>query len=181
MLFPLACETGVTQDRVGDPSTCTVQAPHNPAPQPNFVPVSASVSRNTQSSGVSGETLTFFSLPLTRSVMSAMLSCVEAEPTMVLKWKEKWKWEAEGILHDQRTTRGAKPVWSAILHDALRYRKMCGKVPLRPLSAPGRRDHFLQILCPIIACKLAESRDFVKPQPDFIFVMPQVRCVHARR
>jgi hypothetical protein len=32
------------------------------------------VSRRTQRSGVSGGTLTFFSLPLTRSVMSAMLS-----------------------------------------------------------------------------------------------------------
>ncbi len=26
------------QDRVGTPSICTVQAPHSPAPQPNFVP-----------------------------------------------------------------------------------------------------------------------------------------------
>src|SRR5579864_5470908 len=74
MLFPPTCETGVTQERVGDPSTCTVQAPHSPAPQPNLVPVSSRVSRNTQSNGVSGETLTFFSLPLTRSVMSAILS-----------------------------------------------------------------------------------------------------------
>src|SRR5258707_1112228 len=29
----------VTQDRVAAPSTCTVQAPHSAAPQPNFVPV----------------------------------------------------------------------------------------------------------------------------------------------
>ena len=72
MFFPETCETGVEQERMGAPSACTVQAPHKPAPQPNFVPVSSSVSRSTQSSGVSGETLTFFSLPLTRSVMSAM-------------------------------------------------------------------------------------------------------------
>src|SRR5579864_2577818 len=67
------CETGVEQERIGLPSTCTVQAPHSPAPQPNFVPVSWSVSRRTQRSGVSGETETCFSLPLTRSVMSAMV------------------------------------------------------------------------------------------------------------
>src|SRR5712692_10420074 len=73
MLFPETCETGVEQERIGAPSTCTVQAPHKPAPHPNFVPVSSSVSRRTQSKGVSGETLTFFSLPFTRSVTSAML------------------------------------------------------------------------------------------------------------
>ena len=30
---------GVRQERRGSPSTCTVQAPHWPMPQPNFVPV----------------------------------------------------------------------------------------------------------------------------------------------
>jgi len=63
----------VEHDRTAAPSTCTVQAPQNPAPHPNFVPVSSSVSRNTQSSGVSGETLTLFSLPLTRNVKSAIV------------------------------------------------------------------------------------------------------------
>src|ERR1700733_7911148 len=69
-LFPATWETGVEQDRIGLPSTWIVQAPHSPAPQPNFVPVSSRVSRRTQSKGVSGETLSFFSLPLTRSAMS---------------------------------------------------------------------------------------------------------------
>src|SRR5712671_6153301 len=72
MFFPETCETGVEQERIGAPSACTVQAPHKPAPQPNFVPVSSSVSRRTQSKGVSGETLTFFSVPFTRRVISAM-------------------------------------------------------------------------------------------------------------
>ena len=40
---------GVMQERVGTPSTCTVQAPHSAMPQPNFVPVMPSTSRNTQS------------------------------------------------------------------------------------------------------------------------------------
>src|SRR5580698_10755916 len=73
--LPATCDTGVEQERIGLPSTCTVQAPHSPAPHPNFVPVSSRVSRRTHSSGVSGETLTCFSLPLTRSVMSAMKLC----------------------------------------------------------------------------------------------------------
>ena len=38
----------VTHDRVATPSMCTVQAPHSAAPQPNFVPVMPSTSRNTQ-------------------------------------------------------------------------------------------------------------------------------------
>src|SRR5579859_7335961 len=74
MLLPATWETGVEQERIGLPSTCTVQAPHKPAPQPNFVPVSSRVSRRTQRRGVSGATLTFFSLPLTRSAISAMKS-----------------------------------------------------------------------------------------------------------
>src|SRR5580698_946778 len=71
-LLPTTCETGVEHDRVAAPSTCTVHAPQRPAPQPNFVPVSSSVSRSTHSKGVSSETLTFFSLPLMRSVISAI-------------------------------------------------------------------------------------------------------------
>src|SRR5579863_3746089 len=73
-LLPATCDTGVEHDRIALPSTCTVQAPHSPAPQPNFVPVNSSVSRRTQRRGVSGETVIFFSLPLTRSVMSAMFA-----------------------------------------------------------------------------------------------------------
>jgi co-chaperonin GroES (HSP10) len=56
---------GVTQERVGAPSTCTVQAPHNVIPQPNFVPVNPSTSRSTQSNGVSPWTSTERSIPLT--------------------------------------------------------------------------------------------------------------------
>src|SRR5579864_8698172 len=74
MLLPATCDTGVEHERIALPSMCTVHAPHNPAPQLNLVPVSSSVSRRTQSRGVSGETETFFSLPLTRSVRSAMFA-----------------------------------------------------------------------------------------------------------
>ena len=45
--------TGVMHDRVARPPTWTVQAPHMPMPQPNFVPVSPTMSRITHSSGVS--------------------------------------------------------------------------------------------------------------------------------
>jgi hypothetical protein len=49
-------ETGVTQERIGSPSRCTVQAPHWAMPHPNLVPVRPSPSRRAQSSGVSGST-----------------------------------------------------------------------------------------------------------------------------
>ena len=42
-----------------------MQEPHEPIPQPNLVPVSASVSRSAQSSGVSGETSTDRAVPFT--------------------------------------------------------------------------------------------------------------------
>jgi hypothetical protein len=72
MLFPVTCDTGVEHERNAAPSTCTVHAPHNPAPHPNLVPVSCSVSRNTHNSGVSGDTVTLRSLPFTRRVKSGM-------------------------------------------------------------------------------------------------------------
>src|ERR1051325_3262043 len=65
-------ETGSTQVRVATPSRCTVQAPHWAMPQPNFVPVSPSVSRSTQRSGVSGATLTVSRLPLTVKLIGGM-------------------------------------------------------------------------------------------------------------
>src|SRR5215468_1077342 len=60
--------TGVMQDRVGLPSTCTVHAPHSARPQPNLVPVMPSTSRSTQSSGVSPSTSTLCAVPLTLMV-----------------------------------------------------------------------------------------------------------------
>src|ERR1700694_2098535 len=65
---------GVTQERVGAPSICTVQAPQSAIPQPNFVPVMPSTSRNTQSSGVSPSTSTLCALPLTLMVKAMVLS-----------------------------------------------------------------------------------------------------------
>src|SRR5262249_7092146 len=56
---------GVMQERVAAPSICTVQAPHSAMPQPNFVPVMPSTSRNTQSNGVSPSTSTACWVPLT--------------------------------------------------------------------------------------------------------------------
>src|SRR3569833_3788826 len=58
-------DTGIEQDRNGLPSICTVQAPHWAMPQPNLVPVNCRLSRNTQSSGVSGSTSTEWDLPFT--------------------------------------------------------------------------------------------------------------------
>jgi hypothetical protein len=56
---------GVMQERVEAPSICTVQAPHKAMPQPNFVPVIPSTSRNAHNSGVSPSTSTLCVLPLT--------------------------------------------------------------------------------------------------------------------
>jgi hypothetical protein len=72
MLLPAMAETGVTQDRVGSPSTWTVQAPHCEIPQPYFVPVNCSVSRKTQSSGVSGLTSTVRGFPFTWKEIEAI-------------------------------------------------------------------------------------------------------------
>ncbi len=52
--LPATSESWVWQEKARPPSICTMQAPHRPAPQPNFVPVSLSSSRITQRSGVCG-------------------------------------------------------------------------------------------------------------------------------
>src|ERR1700716_2246145 len=61
---PCTAPTGSMQERTGLPSTCTVQAPHCAMPQPNFVPVSPSMSRRTQSSGMSAGASKVFCSPL---------------------------------------------------------------------------------------------------------------------
>src|ERR1700682_287152 len=68
--FPATAEMAVWQERAASPLMCTVQAPHKPAPQPNFVPVLSSVSRSTQSSGISGLTLTVSDFPFRTKVMA---------------------------------------------------------------------------------------------------------------
>src|ERR1700752_3943697 len=55
----------VTQERMGTPSRCTVQAPHSAMPHPNFVPVMPNTSRKTQRSAVSPSTSTTYAFPLT--------------------------------------------------------------------------------------------------------------------
>jgi hypothetical protein len=73
MLFPVAAATGVTQERIGWPSRCTVQAPHSAMPQPNLVPVRPITSRSTHSNGISGGTSTVWTLPLILSVIMTVV------------------------------------------------------------------------------------------------------------
>src|SRR5260221_11076128 len=64
IFLPTASLTEVWQDRTASPLTWTVQAPHRPAPQPNFVPVICNCSRMAQSSGVSAAASTDIFRPL---------------------------------------------------------------------------------------------------------------------
>src|SRR5882724_6309504 len=70
IFLPAMADTGITQERIGCPSTCTVQAPHIAIPQPYLVPVSPSSSRNAHNSGISSSTSTFTSFPLTFRVVT---------------------------------------------------------------------------------------------------------------
>src|SRR6202030_2297666 len=67
--LPATIATGVWHERIALPSRCTVQAPHMPAPQPYFVPVSLRCSRTTESSGVAGPASTVAGLLLTVKVI----------------------------------------------------------------------------------------------------------------
>jgi hypothetical protein len=68
----------VMQERAGAPSTCTVQAPHNAMPHPNFVPVIPNTSRNTQRSGVSPSTSTSCLAPLTCKGHNVLSSAIDS-------------------------------------------------------------------------------------------------------
>src|SRR3954447_16391013 len=72
--LPCTLEICVTQDRTGCPLRSTVQAPHRAAPQPNFVPVNPSVSRNTQSRGISATASTASGLPFKTNFTAAIQS-----------------------------------------------------------------------------------------------------------
>src|SRR5712664_3321981 len=63
--LPPTCDTCVWHEKARLPSTCTMQAPQSPVPQPNLVPVSLSSSRITHSSGVLGGASECAALPLT--------------------------------------------------------------------------------------------------------------------
>ena len=65
VMRPFTADTRVWHDRTGLPSTCTVQAPQAPMPQPYFVPLRLRMSRSTQSSGMSAGASTLADLPLT--------------------------------------------------------------------------------------------------------------------
>src|SRR5712691_12040866 len=77
---PSTIDTGVMQERMGLPSTCTVQAPHAATPQPNLVPVSLRCSRSTHRSGTSPSTLTSFRCPLTVNATIGQSSLVHPPP-----------------------------------------------------------------------------------------------------
>src|SRR5262249_35637845 len=62
--LPTTSPTAVWHDRTASPLTCTVQAPHRPAPQPNLVPVICNCSLMAQSSGESFAASTDFFCPL---------------------------------------------------------------------------------------------------------------------
>jgi hypothetical protein len=58
---------------------CTVQAPQSAMPQPNFVPVMFSVSRSTQSNGMSGLTSTEVALPFKVKLMAMGTSLLQMD------------------------------------------------------------------------------------------------------
>src|SRR4030088_489292 len=49
---------------------CTMQAPHSPVPQPNFVPVSLRSSRITHNNGVAGGASVVAGLPFTVNIVA---------------------------------------------------------------------------------------------------------------
>src|SRR3989441_4770332 len=90
--LPPTAATGRTQVRVATPSKWTVHAPHCAMPQPNFVPVRPRVSRSTQSSGVSGLSVTERDLPLTVNVIGDIGGAPRGSACAgKLAWRREWR------------------------------------------------------------------------------------------
>src|SRR5688572_5900402 len=69
----------IWHERTAWPFTCTVHAPHSPAPQPKRVPVSRNSSRRYHRSGMSGSSSYVWGLPLTVSRMLGNLSRISRD------------------------------------------------------------------------------------------------------
>src|SRR6266511_5509242 len=78
---PCAIMTGMMQVRIAAPSTCMVQAPQMPMPQPNLLPDRFKCSRTTHSSGTSSGPSNSAGIPFTKNFtdISGNLSGVGAE------------------------------------------------------------------------------------------------------
>src|SRR5262249_28266493 len=76
-VLPAVALIGVWQLRTAAPFRCTVQAPHNPSPQPYLVPVNSISSRRYHNNGISGSPsksrLTLFTFSLIISVLPKLL------------------------------------------------------------------------------------------------------------
>ena len=92
--FPATELTGVTHDRMGVPSTCTVQAPHSAMPHPYFVPINLAFSRMAQSRGTSGRVSSVTLRPFSISEVGMLLPhevtlvpICQPDKAFVAKWE----------------------------------------------------------------------------------------------
>ena len=86
-------DSGVWQERTALPSTCTVQAPHRPEPQPNLVPVSFRCSHHPEQRRV-GVDIDARALPLTvnaTAMCSSIGSCWRTPAARAARTRRIWK------------------------------------------------------------------------------------------
>src|SRR5713226_3966868 len=96
MRLPATAAIGVTHERVATPLMCTVHAPHCAMPQPNLVPVRPSVSRSTQSSGVSGLSVMLRALPLTVRVIGGIGGAPQEVRSAPKLARHTGRWKGDG-------------------------------------------------------------------------------------
>src|SRR6266850_2885744 len=140
--LPAASATRFTHERIASPSRWTVQAPHCAMPQPYFVPVKPSVSRNTHSSGVAGSTSAFSCLPLTLRVITMRVLPLRPYSFVI----ERYWFEVILNLETQRVNSGAearesKQIRTGSRSDRSLIRTESGSD--RPKAQPGCYDLLL--------------------------------------
>src|SRR2546421_11031847 len=101
--LPAISEIWVWHENARLPLMCTIQAPHNPVPQPNLVPVSLRSSRITHNSGVAGGASVAAGLPFTMKFVAIASSldprgakAVAGRPDHPARW-ERLQWPPVGV------------------------------------------------------------------------------------
>src|SRR5207247_10450926 len=134
--LPLAAESGITQERIGSPSRCTVHAPHCASPQPKCGLLILRSLRSAYRSGMLGSALTVADLPSTVNLMLAMKPPLDVRPSGIRAVRCR-----ETSVDPGQCRRNAIAAFAAVVRYAVDFGEeelqRCRRAPAKPGSISG--------------------------------------------
>src|SRR4051794_23032311 len=146
IFLPATSPTMVWHERTASPFTCTVQAPHSPAPQPNFVPVICNCSRIAQRSGVSFAASTDILRPLMVRVGIGVFPCRCMKPLTAATCIANAHRVGDRLGHKHDRVHGALQMQSGIDRNYLGSQLLCVATSALTL-ATGRNNRRVGHAC----------------------------------